>query len=295
MTLLPIISAGMRGRSAMACPAVIHIGDSMTTILATVGDLHINSTVGLLTPTVNLDDGGTFSSSKGQKFLWRNWLSFWDEVQEVAKKNKAKVWTVFNGDMVDVFVKYQTVQLISHNDTDVMDMVLDTIMPAVDASDKIFVVRGTAAHGRQGAPIEEKIAEDISAVEDGDKHSWWHLLLDCDRVLFDITHHGRLGGMQWTKTNSLNKLVAQLIIKYRNRKIPDVALRSHMHQYGRSDNSFHMEAYALPAWQLFTEFTHRIGAIEPPDIGGMYFICDKGQYTPVVKRYPIPQKQTWKG
>ena len=268
----------------------------MTTILAVVGDLHINSTVGLLTPTVNLDDGGTFRSSKNQKRVWMNWLSFWEEIRKVRKAEKAKVWTVFNGDMVDVFVKYKTVQLISHNDTDVMDMVYDTIKPALDVSDKVFVIRGTAAHGRQGAPIEEKIAEDIGAEKDGgSKHSWWELNLMCENVLYDITHHGRLGGLQWTKGNALNKLVGQLIIKYRNRRIPDVAIRSHMHQYGRSDDSLGMVAYGLPAWQLFTEFTRRIGAIEPADIGGMYFINDKGSYTPVVKRYPQPEARTWRG
>lgn len=264
----------------------------MTIILAVVGDLHVNSTVGLIPWSIDLDDGGTFRSSKGQRFLWRKWLSFWKEVKEAA--NGSMVWTVFNGDMVDVFVKYQTVQLISHNDADVMDMVIDTIRPALDVSDKVFVVRGTAAHGRQGAPIEEKIAEDIGAEMDGDKHSWWHLDLSCENVLYDIEHHGKLGGMQWTKGNALNKLVGQLVIKYRNRRIPDVALRSHMHQYGRSDDSLDMVAFALPAWQLFTEFAHRIGAIEPADIGGMYFINDKGRYTPVVKRYPVPEARPWR-
>jgi hypothetical protein len=266
----------------------------MTTILPIVGDLHVNSTVGLVTPTVNLDDGGTYRSSKGQKFLWRCWLDFWGEIAREKKRLKAEVWTPFNGDMVDVFVKYQTVQLITHNDADIFDMVLDTIQPAVDVSDKIFVVRGTAAHGRQGGVIEEKIAEDIGAEMDGDRHSWWELLLNCENVLYDITHHGRVGGMTWTKANALNKLVGQLIIKYRNRKLPDVAIRSHMHQYARSDDSLGMAAYALPAWQLFTEFTHRIGAVEPADIGGMYFINDKGNYTPVVKRYPLPEKRIWR-
>jgi len=266
----------------------------MTTILVVVGDLHVNSTVGLLTPTTNLDDGGTYHGSKGQRWLWRNWLEFWSEIEKVGKKEKAKVWTVFNGDMVDVFVKYQTVQLVTHNDADIFDMAIDTIMPAVDVSDKIFVVRGTAAHGRQGGVIEEKVAEDIGAVPNGENNSWWELNLECENVLYDITHHGKVGGMTWTKANALNKLVGQLIIKYRNRKIPHVAIRSHMHQYACSDNSLGLVAYALPAWKLFTEFTRRIGAVEPADIGGMYFINDKGKYTPVVKRYPVPEFRPWR-
>ena len=266
----------------------------MTTILAVVGDMHINSTVGLLTPTVNLDDGGTFSSSPEQRTVWNNWLAFWKEVEAVAKKNRAKVWTVFNGDMVDVHVKHDTTQLISRNDADVMNMAYDTITPALDVSGKVFVMRGTAAHGRSGAPMEEKIAEDINAEKDGEKYSWWELLLSCENVLFDITHHGRLGGMAWTKANSLNKLVGELIIAYRNRKIPDVAIRSHMHQYARSDDSLGMAAYAIPAWQLKTEFVHRLAKVGKADIGGMYFICDKGNYTPKVKRYPMKDRSPWR-
>ena len=173
-------------------------------------------------------------------------------------------------------------------------MAIDTIMPALDVSDKMFVVRGTAAHGKQGGVIEEKIGEDIGAEKDGNNHSWWDLLLDCDGVLFDITHHGRLGGMFWTKANSLNKLVGELIINYRNRRMPDVAIRSHMHQYARSDDSLGMVAYALPAWQLHTEFVHRLAKVGAADIGGMYFVCDKGQYTPVVKRYPVPERKPWR-
>ena len=257
----------------------------MTTILAVVGDLHINSTVGLLKPTVTLDDGGTFSSSKGQRWLWRNWLSFWDDVAKAKKKYKADVWTVFNGDMVDVFVKYATVQLITHNEADVIGMAYDTIKPALDVSERAYVMRGTAAHGKQGGTMEEKIAEDINAEQDGDNYSRWELLLDCEDVLFDITHHGRLGGMAWTKANSLNKLVAELMIYYRDERCPDVAVRSHMHQYARSDNSYGMEAFALPAWQLHTEFTHRLAKVGTADIGGMYFVCDEGEYTPVIKRY----------
>ncbi len=266
----------------------------MTTILPVVSDLHGNSTVGLVTPTVNLDDGGTFRSSKGQKFLWRSWLDFWEVIARDKRKHKAEVWTAFNGDLADKFVKYQTVQLITHNDANIIDMILDTIEPALEVSDKKFIVRGTAAHGGQGGIIEEIIGKEIGAEMDGDNHSFWHLDLWCENVLYDIEHHGSLGRLPWTKANSLNRLVAELVIKYRNKRCPDVALRSHNHRYGRSDDSMGTVAFALPAWQLFTEFTHRIGAIEPADIGGMYFINDKGKYTPVVKRYPVPEVRPWR-
>ena len=138
-----------------------------------VGDTHTNSTVGLVVPTTNLDDGGTYHSSKGQRWLWRKWLSFWGEISTVAEKHQASVWTVFNGDLVSRLVKHQTSQVISLNDAVVKSMAIDTLMPALDRSDRTFVLRGTAAHVGLSGEMEEEIAEDIGAEMCGDNHSWW--------------------------------------------------------------------------------------------------------------------------
>jgi hypothetical protein len=192
--------------------------------------------------------------------------------------------------MVDVPVKHKTLQFITGNENDVTSWAIDTILPAVDVSERVFVIRGTAAHVKHSGGLEEKIAEDISAEKDGENYSSWDKVLYCEGVLYDIAHHGRLGGMAWTKANSLNKLVGELIIHYRNRRIPDVAVRSHMHQYARSDDSLDMEAFSTPAWQLRTEFIHRLAKVGISDIGGMYFINDNGHYTTVVKRYPWTHK-----
>jgi len=278
-----------------------------------VGDLHINSTVGLIRPTTNLDDGGTYNSSKGQRWLWRNWLDFWDEVQAVQKRTgkRTEIWTVFNGDLVDVNGRHIQTQNISQNDTDVQNMARDTIQPAIDRSDRVFVVRGTAAHVKSSASMEEKIAIDIKAevdpqsevmirnpitneMEKKNRHSWWELLLECEGVLFDIRHHGKLGYKQWTTANALNARAIEMVLHYKNKRCPDVAIQSHNHRYARSSNDMGIEVYALPAWQLATEFVKRIGNIFPADIGGAYFICDKGQYTPVIKRYEPERIRAWK-
>src|SRR3972149_9686768 len=104
----------------------------MTTILAVVSDTHINSTVGLSTPSVTLDDGGEYRASKGQRWLWHNWLDFWDTVTELVTRHDAKVWTVFNGDLVEGDGKNRSTQLITQNDTTVMSMALDAIRPALE-------------------------------------------------------------------------------------------------------------------------------------------------------------------
>ena len=261
-----------------------------------VGDTHTNSTVGLVVPTTNLDDGGTYHSSKGQRWLWRKWLSFWGEISTVAEKHQASVWTVFNGDLVSRLVKHQTSQVISLNDAVVKSMAIDTLMPALDRSDRTFVLRGTAAHVGLSGEMEEEIAEDIGAEMCGDNHSWWELLLECDSVLYDIRHHGPLGKMEHTMGNALNRRAKEMEDLYwsQNRKCPEVAIQSHNHRFATSSDQYAVKVYALPAWELKTDFVHRIGIIKPADIGGMYFICDKGEYTPVIKRYKPEVARAWR-
>jgi hypothetical protein len=255
-----------------------------------VGDTHINSTVGLVTPITNLDDGGSYRSSKGQRWLWRNWLNFWEEIES----RKGKVWTVFNGDLVDINGKHQQTQNVSQNETDVFKMAIDTLMPALDVSERVFVVRGTAAHVGSSASMEEKIAIDIGAEKNGDNYAWWELLLECEGVTFDIRHHGPLGRLPHTRGNALNRRVVELMLKYAGQKCPDVAIQSHNHRFSSSSDEYPIKLYALPAWQLITEFVNRIGNIEPADIGGMYFICEKGEYQPVVKRYKPERARVWR-
>ena len=255
--------------------------------------MHINSTVGLVKPLTSLDDGGTYRSSKGQRWLWRNWLSFWDEVSTTAEKHKASVWTVFNGDLVSVKVKHESTQFNSMNMADVFPMAIDTLMPAIEVSDTLFVVRGTAAHGGLSGEKEEEIARDIGAEMCDDNYSWWELLLECENVRFDIRHHGPLGRLPHTRGNALNRRAIEMMLMYGNR-CPDVAIQSHNHKFSTSSDEYPIKVYAMPAWELKTEFVHRIGIIGEADIGGMYFICDQGEYTPVVKRYKPEAARLWR-
>jgi len=261
-----------------------------------VGDLHINSTVGLIRPTTNLDDGGTYNSSKGQRWLWRNWLDFWDEVQAVQKRTgkRTEIWTVFNGDLVDVNGKHQQTQNISQNEADVFKMAIDTLMPALDRSDRTFVIRGTAAHVKSSASMEEKIAIDIGAERARDTYSWWELLLDCEGVLFDIRHHGPLGRLPHTHGNALNRRAVELMLLYANQKCPQVAIQSHNHWFSTSSDEYPIKVFAQPAWQLKTEFINRIGGLNAANIGGMYFVCKDGVYDDKVKKYEPEPIRAWK-
>ncbi len=72
----------------------------MATTLAVIADTHINSTVGLVRPQINLDDGGTYKASRAQRRLWDYWLEYWRSAPKADR-----VIGIFVGDMVEGDVK----------------------------------------------------------------------------------------------------------------------------------------------------------------------------------------------
>jgi hypothetical protein len=252
-------------------------------------DLHINSTVGLICPSVVLDDGGEYRPSKGQRWLWRNWIDFWAEIPKGC-------WLVINGDLADKDIKLRGYQNVSRNPASIQRMILATMAPALEQAERVFIIRGTGSHVGKSAHLEEEFAKDIGAERTPDGlYSWWSLCLECEGVLFDIAHHASMGRKPWTSPNSLNSLAAELIIQYScNRgRLPDVVIRSHNHKFAETGLNYPMRVVATPAWQLSTEYASRIGA-SPADIGGLVFRCHDGIYDMDVRRYTPGRMQPWK-
>ena len=72
-----------------------------TCLTVVVSDPHINSTVGLLANKVNLDDGGQYTSSKSQRWIYNNFLSFCKDIEVEKRRLGAPTIVVFNGDIAD--------------------------------------------------------------------------------------------------------------------------------------------------------------------------------------------------
>jgi hypothetical protein len=126
--------------------------------VAVVADLHINSSVALCPPVFNLDEGGTFRSSKGQRWLWEHWLSFWQEVKGLEGRRVA----ILNGDIGELDIKRRSYQLISPNKAMILKMVLMTLEPMLEAVDEVIVLRGTMAHIGKSAWLEEMVGNDLT-------------------------------------------------------------------------------------------------------------------------------------
>jgi hypothetical protein len=273
-------------------------GNDKTAIIA-VADLHINSTVALSPPVVNLDDGGTYHASRTQHWLWNSWLDFISETKILTDDFRRVL--VINGDLTELDTQKRSIQLTTMNKNTILNMVLETIAPLVDIADAVYIIRGTAAHTGKSAWSEEAIAGDIDcAIHSGNGNfSWWHYRGVASGVKLDIAHHAQMGFVPWSRKNAANNLAAKIMWCYqvdRNETAPDLALRSHNHSYASSGDNYRCMVDYLPAWTTLTEYGYRQGYENMlSDIGGIIYFCNNGHYIKQKIFFkPKEARQIWK-
>jgi hypothetical protein len=231
--------------------------------------------MGVRIPSMILDEEEKSGASPGQRFLWRSLLDQQEIVLKKKRQYRAKeIWAGLGGDMAELDTKDRSDQLHTRNESTVKDMVINTLEPVTDVSSRLFLVKGTDAHVGY---MEEFIANDLEAEIHPDTtkryaHKW---LIDCGGVNIMFQHHGSLGRLKWTKGNALNKKAVRLMLRY-GRNCPDVFIQAHNHQFATCDKSYPVLVISAPCMKLPGDFEARIDADEE-DIGGLYFVCDKGK------------------
>jgi len=269
----------------------------MPTTIAITGDQHSNSKIALCPPVINLDDGGTYHASRGQRWLWECWLDYWDTVRGIAAG--APIIGVFNGDLGELDTKRRSYQLISPNKAVILELVRQTIAPALAVCDRVYFIRGTQAHVGKSAWLEEEIAQDTTiTVRDHQAASWYHLRAKLERVRFDIAHHASMGGLPWSEKHAALRMVERVLWRYAidmHAESPGVVVRSHNHKYADSGNNYPTVGYCLPCWSLSTEYGYRTGRENDiADIGGIIITVYGDKWEPVVKRYqPKEARRIW--
>jgi hypothetical protein len=261
-------------------------------------DTHINSAIGLCIPSIELDDGGQYRASRGQRWLWDCFSDFVDQVRAIKDH---KIVVVLNGDLGELDVKRRSSQLVSSNKATIMRLAIETLSPLVDVADAVFVLRGTLAHSGKSSWLEEAIAQDFDNVVSGNESvaSFWHLRHVFSNVRFDITHHARMGGIARTQANYANMLAFDTISAYHAMEAPapHIIYRGHNHRRADSGSNFGNTIAILgPAWQLATEFVYRIGAENSiAHIGGDVFYCDDGEVSWQPHKYKLPNlgRKVW--
>lgn len=250
-------------------------------ILAAVSDLHTNSTIALCPNKVNLDDGGTYTPSKLQKWINGLWADYWQLVDRLKSEHHAEVVTIINGELADNN-KHGTTQLISRNPADQVKAALAVLEPVRAVSDQVIVTRGTAAHVGSSSNMDEGLAQSIATIRNKSEGtaSWWKWYGVLGGVRVDAAHHPGTGsGRPWTTGGAAIRVANMVASEYvrRDMKPPDLVLRGHNH---RPEDSFRnvkpTRAVITPSWQGPTDFGHRLGGALLP-IGANIFGLHKGR------------------
>ena len=255
-----------------------------------VGDTHCGSTVGLCPPEgLELDDEGLYLPSKAQNWLWNNWEEAWGKVKSVKRKNrKAKLHLILNGDLIDGD-HHRTTQIATGLTGVHMRCAMESLrVPLALKPNTIHVLRGTPSHVGRAGGSEEGIARALKAASwpvvgdpDTGMKSSYSRVIQVGNTRFDIKHHGRMGRRAHTKGPYMRWFAQDIFFNHMmdGDDPPDVAIRSHFHQFADSGriHKIKTRAVALPAWQLATEYVHRV-AESLADIGLVWFEVDDDDY-----------------
>jgi hypothetical protein len=270
-------------------------------ILAIVSDMHVNSAVGLFPPACRLDDQQHITPSESQRWLWRNWLDYWQTVERIATETKAtSISAVFNGDWGDKN-KHSGFQLLEpENDDVILDTMTAAVKPATQLCDnRIYVVRGTEAHTGGSGWLENRAAKDVNAQIDPrtGMPSFWVLRLQIDGVRILTAHHPMTNGrVKWTNGSAANRAAATVALEYYNEpQRPHLAVFSHVHHSEDSYDNQPVRVLYTPPWCLAGSFVHRIGAgLGATQVGSPIVLVDGDRYQVVKRYYKTPgEERQW--
>jgi hypothetical protein len=231
--------------------------------------------VALCKPSIILDDGQEVKISKAQHWFWDNYLDLLERVDRI----KPDILLI-NGDALEGDAKDRSYQIITRNPASIVRIGAETLEPLVQKVPAVYFVRGTGAHGGKSGFLEEDLAHDLGAVKIGNNQSHWSLNIIVDGVRISSSHHTNMGGLPWTKPNAGNQLAAKIQFQYSQdgEKVPDLAIRGHVHRWADSYDNYRTRALVLPCWTLATEHTHKIAPDTLPECGAAFILCDRGKF-----------------
>ena len=235
------------------------------------GDIHCNSTVAVAPPESEVNDEVTVTQSKAQKALWDAWKDAWAQI----KSKKRNVVLVLGGEICDIDAKKRSDQMITQNPDKAQGNAMTLLGPALEVATRIIILRGTEAHSGKSAWTDEGIAKAIhkecnNVYRNGKQFSWWECEVYIGGRFFNLAHHTVMGRVPRSERDAANHLSADLMMSYgrSKRKLPDYAMRGHVHRVSESGMNFPVRSIVCPCWQLQTTHIHRLGeGSKDPEIG----------------------------
>ncbi len=264
----------------------------MTILVALVADLHVGSTIGLLTGPVKLDDGGTYQPTREQGWIAECWADFWQWVDDERRAIPgARIVSVVDGDCVDAN-KHSKFQLFTPNPDTILEAGIAALEKPRIVSEVVHIIRGTEAHSGGSAHLEVRLAKDI-----GSPPAWWRLRMDLEGERFDVTHHpgtnSRIAELQGA---AADREAFRVWTAYQRMHLPPphMVARAHVHHWAPPGRFEETECLYLPPWQLCDAYATRQGFgtyIEP--VGGVLCWCEAGHLRWKDRRYAPEIGKVW--
>lgn len=197
-----------------------------------------------------------------QKWLYANWVDFFDYVKSKSKKHRIIVAHL--GDVID-YNHHGSTQLVQEVG-DQVEMAKTLLMPYRDIADKFIGILGTAAHAGADHATEVSLYQELKAdfIEQ-------QMTIDIDGVRVDLAHHGRAGFRPWS--SSAANLASEIMLDYAQSglPLPNYIFRGHLHVMDDSGSKFeNTRLIQCPSWQLRTTYANRVaGNTRRSDIGAV--------------------------
>jgi len=247
--------------------------------LVIVSDLHCGCQLGLYpSEPVHLDEGGEYHGSPFQQWLYRRWCEFWDVWLPQAARGEP--WSVvINGDTLDG-VHHGSVTQVTHNLADQAEIAKAILKPRIEAcvasGGRLYITRGTEAHGGASGQEEERLAKELGAVPNEiGQHARYELWIRVGKALCHIMHTIGVSSSAAHESSAINaELSAEFTEAARWRQEPpDYVIRSHRHRCIVVDidtANGYAASIVTPGWQGKTPFVYRTkaGRVSPPQFGG---------------------------
>jgi hypothetical protein len=248
-------------------------------LLGVFSDTHTGSITGLRPPMVVSEDGGEHAFNPIQELMWNSFIDMTDRWRAAKDETGWPLVVIHNGDMIDGN-HHGTHEIWTLDELAMAEAAKETVAPAFSLADVIYMMRGTPSHVGKLARFEEEISKDLA--RDGlpirkpkYAHTWQHLNLLLNDVLFDVHHKAETGSfVPWTKGAEVNRISTWLGIEYAGNsdRIPDVALRSHYHSFSDSGLTHKTRTFITPPWQQTTSWAANVKwAGKLTAVGGLLF------------------------
>lgn len=250
-------------------------------VLAVISDLHAGATIGLCPPKVELDEGGIYKYSPGQKYLWGFWEESWNAVFKLAGKDP--LYIEANGDLVEGSKK-RTEVFASSMEEQANVAIACLAKPAARAK-SIVLTRGTPFHVGHSGEVEDWIAHELGAHR---LRSFKRPRFTISGVTFEFNHKGpKFGEREWYKENPMRYHIKSMMAQRYISGLPvaDVMIYSHFHRYintlveweDMTGLERQVRGIITPAWMLMSEWGNHAKA-EFSHIGLIAFEIENGEY-----------------